>query len=53
MKCENELHVIDGGDHSFKIGKKFRESTAVNQDEAERAAVEAIVHFVSKSIGEN
>nr|CAD1843301.1 unnamed protein product [Ananas comosus var. bracteatus] len=54
MKCENELHVIDGGDHSFKIGKKFQESTGVNQDEAERAAVEeAIAHFVSKSIGEN
>lgn len=53
MKCENELHVIDGGDHSFKIGKKFQESTGVNQDEAERAAVEAIAHFVLKSIGEN
>ncbi|XP_028247079.1 testis-expressed protein 30 isoform X1 [Glycine soja] len=22
MKAPNELHVIDGGDHSFKIGKK-------------------------------
>ncbi|ONK81191.1 uncharacterized protein A4U43_C01F26300 [Asparagus officinalis] len=49
MKCINELHVIDGGDHSFKIGKKFLESTGSNQDEAERKAVEAISEFVSRS----
>jgi len=47
MKCINELHVIDGGDHSFKIGKKFLESTGTNQDEAERKAVKAIAEFVS------
>ena len=49
MKCINELHVMDGGDHSFKIGKKFQESIGSNQDEAERKAVEEIAEFVSRS----
>ncbi|XP_072964841.1 uncharacterized protein [Typha angustifolia] len=52
MNCQNELHVIDGGDHSFKIGKKFQESTGLNQDKAEKIAVDAISEFASKSITE-
>lgn len=50
MKCVNELYVIDGGDHSFKIGKKFLESTGTDQAEAERRAVKAITEFVTKTI---
>jgi uncharacterized protein len=50
MECKNELHVIDGGDHSFKIGKKFLQSMGMTQDQAEEAAVKAITDFVSKSI---
>ncbi|KAJ4794581.1 KAT8 regulatory NSL complex subunit 3 [Rhynchospora pubera] len=53
MDCKNELHVIDGGDHSFKIGKKFLESSGKTQDQAEQAAVKAIADFISKSIEEN
>ncbi|XP_010925754.2 uncharacterized protein [Elaeis guineensis] len=50
MKCINELHVIDGGDHSFKIGKKYQESAGLSQGEAERRAVKAISEFVTKCI---
>ncbi|KAJ6814547.1 KAT8 regulatory NSL complex subunit 3 [Iris pallida] len=50
MTCVNELHVVDGGDHSFKIGKKFLQSTGTNQDESERKAVEAIAEFVCRYI---
>ncbi|XP_052154601.1 uncharacterized protein LOC127772686 isoform X2 [Oryza glaberrima] len=50
MNCKNELHVIDGGDHSFKIGKKYQESTGVNQQAAEMEAVKAIAKFVQNSI---
>ncbi|XP_058095990.1 uncharacterized protein LOC131241253 isoform X1 [Magnolia sinica] len=50
MKSVNALHVIDGGDHSFKIGKKFLQSSGSSQDEAEEQAVKAIAEFVSKSI---
>ncbi|GJN35772.1 hypothetical protein PR202_gb24577 [Eleusine coracana subsp. coracana] len=49
MTCKNELHVVDGGDHSLKIGKKHQESTGVNQHDAEMEAVKAIVHFFLNS----
>ncbi|XP_042451039.1 KAT8 regulatory NSL complex subunit 3-like [Zingiber officinale] len=52
MKCPSVLHVIDGGDHSFKIGKKQQQSTGVGQDEAEQGAMKAMAEFVSKSIPE-
>lgn len=47
MKCVNTLHVIDGGDHSFKIGKKYLQSVGSNQEEKENKAIEAIATFVS------
>lgn len=50
MKALNELHVIDGGDHSFKIGKKHLQANGSTQDEAEVAAVKAIAAFISKSL---
>ncbi|XP_015692975.1 KAT8 regulatory NSL complex subunit 3 isoform X2 [Oryza brachyantha] len=50
MNCKNGLHVIDGGDHSFKIGKKYQECTGVNQQAAEMEAVKAIAKFVENSI---
>ncbi|KAG9448331.1 hypothetical protein H6P81_014459 [Aristolochia fimbriata] len=51
MKSVSELHVIDGGDHSFKIGKKFMESHGVSLEEAEETAVTAIAVFVAKAFG--
>ncbi|KAL6865239.1 hypothetical protein ACP4OV_016390 [Aristida adscensionis] len=53
MTCKNEVHVIDGGDHSFKIGKKYQESTGVNQHDAETEAVKAVRQFVQNSITES
>jgi uncharacterized protein len=50
MKALNELHVIDGGDHSFKVGKKHLQAKGSTQDEAEVAAVKAIAAFISKSL---
>jgi len=52
MTCKNELHVIDGGDHSFKIGKKYLESRGLNQHDAEMEAVKAISQFVQNSFSE-
>lgn len=49
MSCVNELHVINGGDHSFKIGKKFLQSNGSTQAEAEEQAQRVIAEFV-KSI---
>lgn len=50
MKSVNELHVIEGGDHSFKIAKKHLLSKGSTQEEAEDQAVRAIAKFVSKCI---
>ncbi|KAK7399116.1 hypothetical protein VNO78_10291 [Psophocarpus tetragonolobus] len=50
MKAPNELHVIDGGDHSFKIGKKNLQANNCTQDEAEDVAVKAIAAFISRSL---
>ncbi|KAK3016051.1 hypothetical protein RJ639_007538 [Escallonia herrerae] len=50
MKSVNELHVIEGGDHSFKIAKKHLQSKGSTQEEAEGTAVQAIAAFVSRFI---
>ncbi|KAL6986378.1 hypothetical protein U1Q18_019744 [Sarracenia purpurea var. burkii] len=50
MKSVNGLHVIEGGDHSFKIGKKFLQSKGSSQEEAEDHAIRAIAMFVSNRI---
>lgn len=47
MKCVNELHVIEGGDHSFKIGKRYLQSKGTTQEEAEDLAIRAIATFIS------
>ncbi|KAL7159940.1 hypothetical protein ABFS83_01G061800 [Erythranthe nasuta] len=52
MNSVNELHVIEGGDHSFKIGKKHLQSTGTNQEEAEDQALQAIATFVSTCLRE-
>ncbi|XP_078427967.1 alpha/beta-Hydrolases superfamily protein [Wolffia australiana] len=47
MKCNNELYVIENGDHSFKIGKKHLKASGLTQAEAEEGAVDAIAKFIS------
>ncbi|KAM7531392.1 hypothetical protein LguiB_034802 [Lonicera macranthoides] len=51
IKCVNGLHVIDGGDHSFKIGKKHLQSEGTTQEKAEDSAVQAIARFTSRFMG--
>lgn len=52
MNSATALHVIEGGDHSFKIAKKHLQSTGSNQEEAEQQAAEAIAVFVSQHLKE-
>lgn len=47
MTARRELHVIDGGDHSFKVSKKHLQTT---QEEVEDQAVQAIASSVSRSL---
>jgi predicted alpha/beta-hydrolase family hydrolase len=53
MKAVTEVHVIDGGDHSFKIGKKHLETKELTQEEVEDVAMKAIAAFVSKSLAQS
>lgn len=50
MKALNELHVIDGGDHSFKIAKKHLQANGSTQHEAEDVAVQTVAAFISRSL---
>ncbi|KAM2227829.1 hypothetical protein ACFXTI_014596 [Malus domestica] len=50
IKCLSDLHVIDGGDHSFKIGKKHLQTTGLSQDKAEDLALQAIAAFWLRSL---
>ncbi|KAM1376633.1 hypothetical protein EV2_039386 [Malus domestica] len=50
MKCPSDLHVIDGGDHSFKIGRTHLQTTGLSQDEAENLALQAIAAFWLRSL---
>ncbi|PIA34572.1 hypothetical protein AQUCO_03700098v1 [Aquilegia coerulea] len=53
MDSINEVHVVDGGDHSFKIAKKNLLSSRSTQEAAEDQASEAIAEFVTKYVGES
>ncbi|XP_027182832.1 KAT8 regulatory NSL complex subunit 3 [Coffea eugenioides] len=52
MTVVSELHVIEGGDHSFKIAKKHQQSSGTSQDEAGDRAIQAIATFVSNLLKE-
>lgn len=52
MNSATALHVIEGGDHSFKIAKKHLHSIGSNQEAAEDQAVQAIATFISSNLGE-
>lgn len=52
MNSVAEMYVVEGGDHSFKIGKKHLQTTGSTQEEAENLAVQAISTFVSNILEE-
>ncbi|CAH9106630.1 unnamed protein product [Cuscuta europaea] len=47
MSCANDIHVINGGDHSFKVAKKHLQLTESTQEGIEDMAAHAIATFVS------
>ncbi|KAL2937747.1 Testis-expressed protein 30 [Bienertia sinuspersici] len=50
IKPNNDLHVTEGGDHSFKIAKKHLQASETTQMDAEESAVLSIASFVSNSL---
>ncbi|CAO2819196.1 unnamed protein product [Amaranthus hypochondriacus] len=53
IKPSTDLHVIEGGDHSFKVAKKYLQETESTQIEAEESAVKSIASFVSSLLRES
>lgn len=52
MKYVSGLHVISGGDHSFKIAKKHLDTSGLTQNQAEELALQSIASFLSRSLAE-
>ncbi|CAI0408669.1 unnamed protein product [Linum tenue] len=50
IKCETELYVVDGGDHSLKVGKKHLQANGLTQEESEMNALEAVGSFISSCL---
>jgi uncharacterized protein len=51
MTAENELHVVEGGDHSLLVSKSQLKASGETQDEVDQRILEAIRHFVVSNRG--
>jgi predicted alpha/beta-hydrolase family hydrolase len=47
MKAPNELHLVEGGDHSLGVGKRQLQAAGETQEEVDRRIEAAIAAFVS------
>jgi predicted alpha/beta-hydrolase family hydrolase len=48
MKAVNELHVVEGGDHSLAVTRTQLKATGGTQEEVDRGVIAAIGHFLAK-----
>jgi predicted alpha/beta-hydrolase family hydrolase len=47
MKAPNELHVVNGGDHSLRVAKRDLQAAKTTQQDMERRILEAIRQFIA------
>jgi hypothetical protein len=50
MTAPNELHVVDGGDHSLGVRKRDLQMQGETQEDVNRRAFDAIARFVASAI---
>jgi predicted alpha/beta-hydrolase family hydrolase len=50
MTATNELHVVEGGDHSLVVTKGRLKASGQTQDEVDQNILEAIRHFVATNL---
>jgi predicted alpha/beta-hydrolase family hydrolase len=48
MKTRNFLHVVEGGDHSLRVGVRQLQATSETQEDIDRQIVKAINEFVDQ-----
>jgi predicted alpha/beta-hydrolase family hydrolase len=46
MTCPNDLHVVDGGDHSLLVLKRQLKADGETQEEVDQRILASITHFV-------
>jgi len=47
MKAPNDLHVVDGGDHSLALSAEARRRAGINQNDSDANVLEVIRRFVA------
>jgi hypothetical protein len=50
MRAPNELHVVEGGDHSLSVTKRQLKASVETQEMVDRRTLSAIQQFVSAQI---
>jgi len=48
MVAPNELHIVEGGDHSLLVSKSQLKMSGENQEQVDSRVLEAIRHFLAK-----
>jgi predicted alpha/beta-hydrolase family hydrolase len=50
MSAPNFLHLVDGGDHSLIVGKRNLAAAGETQEHVDARILQAVAHFVSKTV---
>ena len=51
MKAPNELHVVDGGDHSLQVGKRSLRAAGLTQSDVDAVVLAAVRSFLATHLG--
>jgi hypothetical protein len=50
MQAPNELHIVEGGDHSLAVAKKQLKAAGETQDDMDARILQVISAFVSQHL---
>jgi len=53
MQCENELHIVEGGDHSLLVAKKQLKAAGETQQDVDLRILDAIRNFLARPLRAN
>jgi len=53
MQCENELHIVEGGDHSLLVAKKQLKAAGETQQDVDLRILDAIRSFLARPLRAN
>jgi hypothetical protein len=50
MKAENELYIVEGGDHSLQVSKSQLTASAETQNEIDERILQIVRNFVAAKV---